>query len=427
MKWGILFIAFTFVLNIQSCEKGKSTPEKSEPIEILLTSGETKVASHGSSIAFTYLANIAQQETIDNKYKNVMISPLSLNFAMAMCWNGADGQTKEQIKNTLGFAGSSDEEVNGYFKKMAETLPKTDPSVKVSIANSIWYDKSFPIQENFNTINKKWFNASVQSLDFGNSNSVNIINNWCSDNTNGMIKKIIDEIEPLEVLFLVNALYFKAPWKNEFKEAKTKLLPFYLRNGSSLSASTMNQEISCPYSEEANYRTATLTYGNGAFNMTIILPNEGLLPEDLYSALNIPANTSTPSNSDISANWDAIVNSKDSVKLDIFLPKFKFEYELEFNNILIKMGIKDAFNPTLANFSKISQEKISISKVLQKTAIDVNEKGSEAAAVTSVSFRVTSVGPNKNEFRVNRPFLFVISEKQTGAILFAGKVENPNL
>ncbi|MFA6769959.1 MAG: serpin family protein [Bacteroidales bacterium] len=405
-------------LFINSCEKVNNGANKTEPIEIILTSAQTKIADNGNTVAFTYLANISEQEILDNKRENVMISPLSLNLAMAMCWNGADGQTKEQIKNTLGFVGNTDQDVNSFFKKMIETLPKTDPSVKLSIANSIWQHKDFAVLESFLATNKKWFNASIQSLDFRNSNSVNIINDWCSNNTNGMIKKIIDEIKPNEVLFLINALYFKAPWKNEFKEEKTTMQPFYLRDGSSKNVSTMNQEVTCQYSEGTNYRAATLPYGNEAFNMTIILPNEEHLPEDLFTILEA---TSPTTNS-----WSTIINDKTATILDIYLPKFKFEYEIEFNDILKKMGITDAFIAGLANFSRISSEReLIITKVLQKTAIEVNEKGSEAAAVTSVGVGVTSM-PLKNKFRVNRPFVFVISEKQTSAILFAGKVEIPS-
>ncbi|MFA5642339.1 MAG: serpin family protein, partial [Bacteroidales bacterium] len=154
------------------------------------------------------------------------------------------------------------------------------------------------------------------------------------------------------------------------------------------------------------------------FNMTIILPKEGFLPEDLFSLLEPISSTTN--------NWRNIINDKRTSKLDLFLPKFKFDYEIEFNDILKKMGITDAFIPKLANFSRISSEQeLVISKVLQKTAIEVNEKGSEAAAVTSVGIGVTSMPP-KNEFRVNRPFVFVISEKFTGTILFAGKVEVPS-
>lgn len=193
---------------------------------------------------------------------------------------------------------------------------------------------------------------------------------------------------------------------------------FYLRDGGSKNISTMNQELTCQYSEGRRYRAATLPYGNQAFNMTIILPKEGFLPEDLFTLLEPISSTTN--------NWSIIINDKRTSKLDLFLPKFKFDYEIEFNDIFKKMGITDAFIPKLANFSRISSEQeLVISKVLQKTAIEVNEKGSEAAAVTSVGTGVTSMPP-KNEFRVNRPFVFVISEKFTGTILFAGKVEVPS-
>lgn len=162
MKWVILFMTLPLLAN--TCEKEKSATEKKDPIEIILTSAETKIANNCNNIAFSYLANISKQEALDNKRENVMISPLSLNLAMAMCWNGAHGQTKEQIKNTLGFVGNTDQDVNSFFKKMVETLPKTDPSVKLSIANSIWQHNNFSVLESFLATNKKWFNAGQISL-----------------------------------------------------------------------------------------------------------------------------------------------------------------------------------------------------------------------------------------------------------------------
>ena len=418
MKWGSILLLCMLVLTSASCNKEPDPvdqPQDKPAPEILLTTGETKVSSTGNLLAFEFLEMITREEVISGKKENIMISPLSLNLAMAMAWNGATGNTKDQIKEALGFVGDTDQDVNSFFKKMTEALPEADALSKIMIANSIWYDKPFPVKPSFLQTNRDWFNAVTYDLDFGNTQeSLNAINSWCSQKTNGMIEKILDKISENEVMFLINALYFKAPWKNKFDPSKTAPMTFTLENGESINVPAMSGDITVNYFYGSKFNSATLPFGNGAFKMTLIVPGEGMDIQKIYSEIGSPG------------TWDNIVNSKQSSKLKVYLPKFKFGYKIEFNDMLKSLGITDAFNEnaTFGGIADFPTGNLRISKVLQKTAIEINEEGGEASAVTSVGFDLTSAGPEK-EFRANKPFLFIIWEQSTGTILFAGKVENP--
>ncbi len=416
MKW-FSFTICLVVLNAASCEKETTLNETTEPPVIMLTSGETKVSSNGNLLAFEFLDMITQDQATSGEIKNVMISPLSLNLAMAMAWNGAQGNTKEQIKDALGFTGITDQDINGYFRKMMETLPFADALSKVHIANSIWYHNEFPVKPGFLQTNNTWFKAYASALDFQNktAESLNTINSWCSKNTNGMIDKILDKIANNEVMFLINALYFKAPWKDKFNKTDTAPMTFELSNGEKSIVPAMFKSMKTENFQGEGFNSITLPFGNGTFKASIILPTDGT---DLERLCQIIASGN---------NWENITSMSRTSQVDIYLPKFKFEYDLEFNDLLKGIGITDAFDNN-ANFTGIAEYPVGalrISKVLQKTAIEINEEGGEAAAVTSIGFELTSAGPDKQVFRADKPFLFAIWEQSTNAILFAGKVEDP--
>ncbi len=415
MKWGLIFLAAT-LSGILSCQKENRGTDKSEPIVIELTAAETKAATETNNSALTILAKIDKIEKETGKADNVMISPLSLNIALAMTWNGAKNETKEQMQVFLGLSQYTPEEVNGYFQKMIKALPKTDSRVKLSIANAIWYNHNISLLESFQALNRIWFNAAIAQLDFAKPSSVDIINEWCSASTNGMIDSMIEEIDPATVMFLMNALYFKAPWTEPFDPDKTRNLPFYAADGNTKDVPMMNTEISCPFLSKEKYRAISLLYGNKAYSMSLILPEQGYTLSDLYEILQQDK------------EWLQLSTKPTPRKVKVFLPRFKFDYKIELNDILIGMGMDIPFDSKRADFSGIANThplRLFISKVLQKTAIEVNEEGSEAAAVTSVEMELTSMPSPTPEFRADRPFLFAITENSTGTILFIGKVEKP--
>ncbi len=417
-----ILIAITISASIISCnkiaenKKGEA-PVNENPIAIILSSAQTKVAASGNLNSINLFSEIAGEEFSKGKSVNTIISPLSLYIALGMVWNGADGQTKEEIQRFLSLEGISEDEVNNFFKKMVETLPLTDSKVKLSIANSIWHDKNLLVYEDFKKKNANYFYSSIEPLDFTSPLSVGIINKWCSDKTNGIINKIIDQIDPQEVMFLINALYFKAPWKTPFKPSETVSAPFYPRGGPTVNVQMMSLSGTFRFFESSGFKAVTLPYGNGAFSMILILPHTGKWVTDVANELKDPS------------MWVSLLGNSTESKAYIKIPKFKFEYEVQLDSYLKKLGMTKSFSPIEANFTKIANvgdRKLYISRVLQKAAIEVNEEGSEAAAVTAIGVGVTSV-PAMKEFIADKPFIFAITENSTGTVLFIGKVENPAL
>ena len=242
------------------------------------------------------------------------------------------------------------------------------------------------------------------------------INSWVKVKTNEKIPKILDEISADEIMFLINAIYFNGKWEVQFEKANTQIGLFTLGSGGSANVPYMKIKENYGYTEQSGYRAMKMPYGRGKFGMVLLLPDIGKSADQLMNQLNPTVWT----------NLKIALAIKN--KVDVWLPRFKFSWESNLNDILSSLGMTVAFSPNEANFSKINvTDKLYITKVKHKTYVDVNEEGTEAAAVTSIGIGVTSIGPSAPEFHAIRPFLFFITEEDTGAILFAGKVENPLL
>lgn len=343
---------------------------------------------------------------------NIFISPLSVDMALGMTWNGAAGDTRTEMQAALRNQGYTAEDINEYAKTLREALINADPSTKLAIVNSIWTRSGFNVEQPFIDVNKTNYNAEVKTLDFSSPNAVKEVNNWCAKNTNNKIPEIIKTIPSDAVMYLINAIYFKGIWKYQFDKKDTQDLPFTKENGMTQNVKMMSQTKNLAYSADENACYLEMPYGNKAFSMVIILPQ----PEkDLK---NVIQNISSDS-------WNNATKNMQVRTINLKLPRFKLEcdYDME-KNILPDMGMKLAFNRSLADFTGINKGGgLSISKVKHKTFVEVNEEGTEAAAVTSVEMAVTSVGePQSIDFLVNQPFLFTIKENSTGAILFIGKI-----
>ncbi|MDR2293235.1 MAG: serpin family protein [Prevotellaceae bacterium] len=401
-------------LLISACESNMTdeTFIKSKPLKIELTSNEVQMVADNNNFATDFFAALYENK----KEENMVVSPFSLSVVLTMVWNGAENETKQEIQKTLGLGNYPAEEVNAYFKKMNDALLKTDPNTKLAIANSIWTHKGFPVKQLFYDVNKTWYNAEVREVDFSSSDAVTAINKWCADNTNNFIKKIIDKISPDEIMYLLNALYFNGIWSNKFDANKTQKQAFYKEDGTSAMVDMMFQNHTLGYYADEYLSLATLDYGNGAFSMIFILPNQDASFDAMVNQLTYSGYFENSIQTALQCRFD----------VDLFVPKFKIEYKETFNDILQLMGMELAFSNS-ADFSGISDISLKISNVLQKAYIDVNEKGTEAATVTVVSIGVTAPEPQpqKITFRADRPFMFAIREHSTGAILFMGKVGNP--
>ncbi|MDR2234039.1 MAG: serpin family protein [Tannerella sp.] len=413
-KMLFLFAAVFFA----ACDNGENEVDPNgklplkDPINIELSSVETRMAEEGQVFGMDFLAAALAEES---DKENVVISPLSLNMALAMVWNGAAGETRTAIQEAMGMSNYQVEEVNAYFKKMKEALLETDPSTQLALANSIWAREGFPFKESFFEINRQWYDAKVSELDFADPKSVEIINQWCSDNTNGLIDKMIESIPDDLVMYLMNALYFKGTWSEGygFVKSDTKDADFQKESGETVKVKMMGQMSQQPYYADENLSLTSLPYGNGAFRMVFVLPQHNVSFVTMIERLQTP---------------DYLINCLNSAVMrdvNLFVPRFKIEYEIDLVKPLKRLGVGVAFEPFVADFSEMSDMLLYISEAKQKIYIEVNEEGTEAAAVTSIGISFSSVGPPQPVmFTADRPFLFLIQEKSSGAVLFTGKIGN---
>ena len=391
---------------ITSCKKDSKKPNPDNGISLSLNATEQQQAAGDNAFTFNLFKTVAAGSTDGS---NLFVSPLSASMALGMTANGANGQTLTDMRSTLGFNDFTEDQVNSYYNTLVTQLPQLDPNTTVKIANSIWYDQKFNVLPQFIKTDSTYFNAKVQSLDFAAPASVNTINDWVSGQTNGKITNLLKEISDDEVMFLVNAIYFKSVWKSKFDPAKTQKMPFYTDATHSVQADFMQDEISYNGYSDDNVRLIELPYSNDRYSMVIAIPNGNKTLADLIPTLN-------------SDNWNNWMSKLSSTTQPLAIPKFKFTYSIKLNDALTTLGMGNAFTKQ-ADFTRISAAgNLLITNVMHKAYVAVDESGTEAAAATSVGVGMTSA---PQQIPVNRPFVFVIREMKTGLILFAGTVNDP--
>ena len=364
----------------------------------------TGAEAPGSSFAFGLFQDITAYDESDI----VFISPLSASIALSMTAAGAEGATQEEMLRTLGFGGLSVKDLNACNRGIIDLLSSDPEGVELNVANSLWVSDRFTLKSRYIRTAGSEYSARVSNLDFSDPASPSVINRWCAENTAGRIDKMIENIDPATQMYLLNALYFKGMWTTPFDAANTRKDIFH-GNRRDSEVEFMHRTASFPYYIGPEGALLELPYGEGSFVMDIFLPAEGVSAEEFASGLDGEALTLTG------------LLQTDRIK--VTLPKFKAEYETSLNATLQRLGMRDAFTPS-ADFSGMSREPLMISEVKQKTFIEVNEKGSEAAAVTSVAVMRTSLAPEPLEFRVDRPFVFLIRGRESGPVLFMGIVRN---
>ncbi|RCK74489.1 MAG: Serine protease inhibitor (serpin family) [Ignavibacteriae bacterium] len=349
-----------------------------------------------------------------DKDKNIFISPLSVSFAIGMVLNGAGSQTYDSIKKTLFVTDLSQTEINQSYKSLTDLLLGVDPKVKFKIANAIFYRNNITIKNNFFDENKKYFNALIEGLDFATPASVNKINKWANENTEGKIPIIVERISENEIMFLLNAVYFKADWKLPFDKSMTRDDWFKKSIKDSVACKMMTQEINAGYFENDNFQVIELPYSNGAYSMGIILPKIGQNIDQIIKNL---------SEESLKQCFDQM----EAREVKLFLPKFQIKYKIDLSPVLKSLGMSIAFDPENADFTKIYEgpERAYITNVAHSTFVEVNEEGTEAAAVTSITIGITSIR-DRIVVRCDRPFLFMIKEKNTNSIVFIGKLVYPS-
>ncbi len=396
-------ILFTIIACIIASCTTKNDPQLIDETPLVLKQNMKQKVTQDNKFAFDLL-----KTTIANTDKsNVFISPLSVSIALGMAWNGADSNTKTEMEKTLNMSGMSVEEINEYYHIMQSTLPTVDSKTKLNIANSIWYKTGFPVKSDFLKVNTDYFDAEVRELDFAKAWALDTINNWCARKTNNLIKKPLDQISADAVMYLINAIYFKGTWTKKFDTKGTVERGFTNEKNALMKVNMMHQTDTFKYAENDLAEYLDLPYGNKSFSMTVILPKNGKTTADVLNNLTVD-------------KWNSTLADMTTRKVEVYLPRFKTQNTFEMKDVLMSMGMKDAFSEK-ADFSKISDFNLIISRVIHSTFCEVNEDGTEAAAVTIIEFEYTSM-PTHPVFNVNRPFIFVIRERGTGVILFAAKM-----
>ncbi len=376
-----------------------------------LSVAEQDLIAADNRFAFKIFRELVAQSDPDS---NLFISPVSIAMALGMTYNGARADTRDSMQVTLELQDMTLQEINDAYRSVIDLLRDLDPRVEFTIANSIWYREGLDVQTEFIDLNQTYFDAVVTALDFAAPSAAPTINAWVNENTNGRITEIVESpIDPLLVMFLINAIYFKGDWVYQFDKSLTRNASFNRVDGtqSTIDLMSSGEEIPIQLGFDGSAQIADLPYGGGAWRMTIVLPQafDGLPP--LMNTLDQP-------------QWDTWTASLDSSDIEVFLPKFTMEYEVSLKEVLSALGMGVAFEPLVADLSGIGglPGELYINHVKHKTFLDVNEEGTEAAAVTSVGVGATSAPPM---LRVDRPFFFVIREALSGTILFMGRIMDP--
>ncbi len=371
----------------------------------------TNVVAANTQFGFNLFNDIRKTE----QAKNIFISPFSVSVALAMTLNGAAGETEQAITNTLQLQGLDSESINTGYAGLRHVL-QTDLKVTLAIANSLWARQDVPFKQDFLQRNIQYFDAEVSTLDFMDPNTLTTINEWVSTNTNGKIPGILDEINQDAVLFLINAIYFKGAWQTKFDPSDTRDGAFHLATGGEKQVAMMTRTGEYRHYEnyEEKFQAISLPYGDGRISMYIFLPYRESNLNTFLDSLN-------------AESWEQWVSQFHEQEVMLVMPKFKLEYEKILNDPLHSLGMGIAFAHGGADFSRMADLKslgknLYIGEVIHKAVVEVNEEGTEAAAVTSIGIRATSLPP---QFIADRPFFFAIRDNETKTVLFMGTVIDP--
>lgn len=389
---------------------GQSPPTGPEPLlqdlPRPLTAAESRLVEAGNQFSLDLFREAIRALPPDS---NAFLSPFSASMALGMALNGAAGPTLDAMRDALRVGGEPLADINQGYRGLLDLYTTLDRATEILAANSVWVDQGFPVRSQFLSTARQWFAAEATTLDLQGPQALGAINGWVKEKTKNRIPTLLESIDDTEVAFLVNAIYFKGRWRIPFDPKLTSPRPFRGADGIERDTPAMLLDEKIRFAQRDNFAAADLLYGNGAFAMTILLPEAGSSPAAALATL-------TP------AAWRALEASFHEARVVLQLPRFRMEYRRSLVDDLTAMGMGIAFDPGRADFTGIadvSPERLYLTKVLQKSFVEVNEEGTEAAAATAVGVGVTSMPP---AMIVDRPFLFVIRERLTGNLLFLGVV-----
>src|SRR5690606_10678534 len=401
------------ILFLSCAPEGEHAPR--EPNLRTLQEHEIQTVNASSDFAVDLFHQLSKSTDVNQFY-----SPYSIHVALSMAMNGNEGEALEEYLNVLRFEGQSLEEANSGAKELTEFLLQVDPKVRLAIANAIWYRQDYQVKVPFKTMAEEYYDAEVAGIDVFNPKSVDIINGWIEQQTQGLIKDMLDRVPTDAVMYLVNAIYYKADWKYQFDRAKTQKEPFHISPERQVSVDMMSLKEAATVRafQGQGFQYLEIPYSTGQYSMGVLLPDDYDLAavEEQFTSENLYA-------------WR---NQARETSVILKMPKFKLKQKIDnLKEDLMEMGLRIPFGFDGRNFTLLFDnptDDLKISRVIHDAVIEVDEKGSEAAAATIVEVvELTSMPPGPKVLALDRPFIFFIQEKHSGAILFIGKLGDPSL
>lgn len=410
---GMMLLGLMGCLNATNVNPATATPQPTQlPQQVAMQKPATvdpKLVTANTAFGFKLFSEVLKQDS----QQNVFVSPSSVAIALAMTYNGASGATRQQMAKALELQGMSLNELNQANANLKTLLENPDNGVQLAIANSLWARQGVPFKPAFLQHNRDFYGAQVTDLDFADPSASATINNWVKEKTRGKITQIVDGLKPDDVMFLINAIYFKGNWTKAFDKSETVNKPFHLANGRSKLHPLMVQTGSYKYYETEQFQAVSLPYGKKQVSMYLFLPKKTSSLSDFTKTLT-------------AENWQQWMKQFRTQPGSVQVPRFKLEYEVNLKTALSALGMPIAFDARNATFDQLSTVATKIDQVKHKTFVDVNEEGTEAAAATSIGIVTTSM-PIGEPFQmvVDRPFFCAIRDNKTGTVLFMGAIVDP--
>ena len=398
-------VALTAATMLIACDKNDNpTPGiKYNPGKITLSAAQQQNVNGNNGFSLRLFNQVASASD-----KSFVLSPISLTYTLAMLNNGAAGETQREITKGLGFGETTPTAVNALCNKLITEAPKLDKSTRIDIANAVVVNEKYKLLPGFTSTVTKDYGALAVNKDFTSPATLTYINDWCKTKTQGMIPQIIDKVNPKALTYLLNAIYFKGRWLEKFNKNNTRETTFTTEKNVKTKVQMMHQKAGFRYNENAICQTLILPYGNGSYQMVVLLPREGKKITDVLNSLN-------------AEKWTDNIKKCHNTKVNLSLPRFTTTYNQQLNSIVQALGMSLIFNTTKADFSRLSTTPSYVSRILQNAKIEVDEQGTKAAAATVVENGLTAIGPESEVvFKADHPFIYAITEHSTGTIYFMG-------
>ena len=379
---------------------------------IQMTAEQKAMVEKSNDFSFNLFREVYRQHQTESQgQKSMFFSPMGATFMMGMMAEGAEGETQREILKTMCLDKATAREVSQMCEVLIDDVPEADRQVTLKIANAIYTNKDYNLKKEFKKCMDEYYDADVRSLDFSKAESLNAINNWAKDKTNGKIQKIIDRLSPDAVAYILNSIYFNAKWTNQFDREDTKTETFMTEGGEARQTEMMNNNAIVACAANDVMSMVCLPYGSGTvWNMYVMLPNEGKTVDDVLGSLN-------------TESWMNVCKGLKNMLLNLKMPKYSTDNIIDMKTALAAIGMTKAFSPN-AEFGKITDSKnMYISSMAQRAQINVTEEGTEMVAVSTGDLLSLGGGADifgNGEFFANRPFVYIVAENNTGAIFFAG-------